>query len=403
MMEEFPEVLGCLINHTCVNYATAGVQYVEYSVSTKDLLDKLKRNVLLSNPALYGDQYPAPPGPPPVPVGGQEGVTQNISSPLSVQTEPDDTTMGVDSDSSPSTTEPCGARTKLRSVSAVVASLEATGARNEKLPIVKFLAAFPRDKPSTVYFKIQRNGTWLQAAPPTTHKGAYRLLADTAQETAGIEAFLVAALPAEDRQGLVDSLLDAEEHDRVCLRLKALAKILCTDNYVARVYPDYVGGIVNTVNRLGCAMRTDPKLAKAVVGLDWLGDELGHPFCPFSHDLFINLVATRMCGRDVTTNPRFGVRIHAGEGPIRPSMRERQDSKLRLAFYLHMYIVTEGIKLYHKKLTTKLAAMGHADLKPCIRIGHGVAFLWGSDQINGHVRRQDRQFVDDMAAFREFL
>lgn len=89
-----------------------------------------------------------------------------------------------------------------------------------------------------------------------------------------------------------------------------------------------------------------PTMAKAVVGLDWVGDELGHPFCPFSHAEFVKVVLQYM-----KHNSKFGVRFHAGEGPICPSTFDGPTSKVRLAFYLHMYIIIEGIRLYHRKMT----------------------------------------------------
>jgi hypothetical protein len=140
---------------------------------------------------------------------------------------------------------------------------------------------------------------------------------------------------------------------------------------------------------------------RSTVGLDWVGDELGHPFCIFSHDKFVTLVAEWM-----TVNDHFGVRIHAGEGPIRPSTREALDSELRLAFYLHMYILTEGIMLYHSKLSKLLKENAKtAVLKPRIRIGHGVAFLWGCDKKDeaGKNIADFTQFDQDMDDFCGFL
>ncbi|CAF3391108.1 unnamed protein product [Rotaria socialis] len=98
---------------------------------------------------------------------------------------------------------------------------------------------------------------------------------------------------------------------------------------------------------------TNPKFLNLVVGLDALGDELGHPCCPFVAHEFIEFV------RDARKHNRtFGVRIHAAENApfIRPDL-----PGYRL-FAAHMYILYRCIDFLKRKLQTN------------IRVGHGIAF-----------------------------
>jgi adenosine deaminase len=272
-----------------------------------------------------------------------------------------------------------------------------------------FLAAFTRDK-DAVYHTLNKQGCWVPVKVPVSHAGAYEKLGDMACDIKAMSAFLAPFLDCDiqDKEEIhrvrenfgVELQVLCEGSAPICHSLRALAKVLCRDEFIAAVYPKLLGENAK-VNALRAKITgADPKDAgirltyvQAVAGLDWVGDELGHPFCIFSHDAYVSLVAEWM-GQD----PTFGVRIHAAEGPIRPSTVEGHASKLRLTFYLHMYILTEGIKLYHKKLTAKLHDMGLSHLKPRVRIGHGVAFLWGSDN-----PESEHWFDKHMKEFRGFL
>lgn len=224
-----------------------------------------------------------------------------------------------------------------------------------------------------------------------------------------------------------DNFQELCKSGRICDYLKLLAQILCQDKFLSTMYPqllpvfnsngseDVADGAArafgaatsSTGTRSSIRSNTGATTASTtattsagtpskapelkvtalqsaehmrrlhplLVGLDWVGDEMGHPFCVFSHDAFISLVV-----KWKKLNPKFGLRFHAGEGPIRPSSRDPPDSTVRLAFYLHMYILVESIRLCHAKLTkaiqddTEICDKG---IKANIRIGHGVAFLFG--------------------------
>ena len=86
-----------------------------------------------------------------------------------------------------------------------------------------------------------------------------------------------------------------------------------------------------------------------VVGLDWVGDELGFPYCALAHGSAAKLAqAMRRGGSE-----KFGIRVHAGEGVIRPSSGQRPRSRLHGAFKLHVYILLEGIRKLWKNLGQK--------------------------------------------------
>jgi adenosine deaminase len=272
--------------------------------------------------------------------------------------------------------------------------------RNQK---VTFLAAFNRDQ-SVVYHGVNKEGSLEVAEKPGSHTGAYEQLGNMARDVPAIVAALGTDLGAEvllpdELQWLHGNVQHVEQLCEgpapICRYLRALAQILCRDDSIGVMYPNLItaNSRVEQLRKKMESAASRRKYVQMVAGLDWVGDELGHPFCIFSHDNYVSLVADWM-----QHNAYFGVRFHAGEGPIRPSTRHGATSDLRLAFYLHMYILSEGIMLYHRKLTAKLLEMGRADLKPRIRIGHGVAFLWGSDN-----EKSEHWFDIHMKEFRGFL
>jgi hypothetical protein len=108
--------------------------------------------------------------------------------------------------------------------------------------------------------------------------------------------------------------------------------------------------------------RKPEQYSQIVVGFDWVGDELRHPFFVFAHDNFLNFIVNAK-----KYNPRFGVRFHAGKGPIRPSTTDSATSKVCLAFYLHVYIVAEGICTFHSKLTESLV---RPQISPLVTASH---------------------------------
>ncbi|KAI9015033.1 hypothetical protein BC832DRAFT_185908 [Gaertneriomyces semiglobifer] len=102
-----------------------------------------------------------------------------------------------------------------------------------------------------------------------------------------------------------------------------------------------------------------------VVGLDWVGDEAGFPYCAFVHPDFLDIFR-RM--RELTGRT-FGARIHGGESVPRPASI-CPDARMAAAYKAHMHIVCDGI------LRTYEGLKGLYPNDCCfLRIGHGVAFL----------------------------
>jgi hypothetical protein len=86
------------------------------------------------------------------------------------------------------------------------------------------------------------------------------------------------------------------------------------------------------------------RLLDYIVGVDWVGDELGFPACIFAHSRVARLVAEVQASVPSPPHRRFGMRIHAGEGVMRPSSSEKTLSAFHGAFKLHMYILMAGIR-----------------------------------------------------------
>jgi hypothetical protein len=179
--------------------------------------------------------------------------------------------------------------------------------------------------------------------------------------------------------------------------LNTLAKILCQDDSVNKMFclsgkgehPKYLLALKSGVN--------GPKplkfLSQMMVGFDWFGDEFGHPFCFFSHPDFIDIVKT--C---VGRNSKFGVRLHAGEGLIRPCSTDEFNSPASIAFVLHLYVLMTSIRKYCENYRK------HIEEPVNLRIGHGVAFLYGlEDWIPGSLTTSPSVLSRDVHDFRTFL
>ena len=134
---------------------------------------------------------------------------------------------------------------------------------------------------------------------------------------------------------------------------------------------------------------------RLVVGLDLMGDELGLPYCPFTHAKMRALCTLMRAG-----NPNFGVRVHAGENLPRPSSvpfgTEDGSEALGAAFELHTRLLMHSIT----KLTDSQAGPSVN-----VRIGHGVAFVCDAANIH-HARRSAANldaFRRDLTAFQRML
>eukprot|EP01036_Dinobryon_divergens_P029068 gene29068-38122_t len=218
--------------------------------------------------------------------------------------------------------------------------------------IFKFLAAFNREK-------ITHSEIWPWGEDfKRDHLKAFHKLA--MNEFKAI-SFLEGLRNRDGAAELRDELNQAFEGNILTEKLHVIAKWFCSDDAVSLLYPGHIEKCSKLREKL---LENDGQLLHYVVGLDWVGDELGHPFCAFNHSSFIDLVRT--CRG---YNPKFGVRIHAGEGIIRPASFEGNldASECYQAFCLHLFILMETIK----KIDSKLGST--------IRIGHGIGFLFGSE------------------------
>lgn len=182
-------------------------------------------------------------------------------------------------------------------------------------------------------------------------------------------------------------------------KLKQLAIKLCNDESVAAMFglglkslsekpksaAEFVESYIESKQHL------EKDFYQLVVGFDWFGDEFGHPFCLFSHSSFVKLVL------DCTAkNSKFGIRVHAGEGLIRPSSSDSFDSPASIAFSLHMYVLMQSMRQYIANFEKWRSS---AEIHPNIRIGHGVAFLYGLEQSAS----ERSPLARDVAEFRIFL
>ncbi|KAG5460186.1 MAG: hypothetical protein BJ554DRAFT_7798, partial [Olpidium bornovanus] len=109
-----------------------------------------------------------------------------------------------------------------------------------------------------------------------------------------------------------------------------------------------------------------------VVGLDWVGDEFGFPYCAFVHSGFIGPGGVVWSMRRF--QKRFGIRVHCGESlPLPPSV-PNPASCAQIAFETHLSIVLDGLERIHDGIGRNL------------RVGHGVAFLHRSSEMAQRAR-----------------
>jgi adenosine deaminase len=438
IVKQFPEVLGILLNECCFMYGKNGVQYVEFSVSCKDLLNrsvfesiadesfrtglfkgrKIKPVAQLQRTSSSqgnrsNDELEQPPS-------GSFDAALFDANESDEATASQYTSLTTDAESEATDVERESLNFKDEAVSARIQRTKSIG--NMEWPslslptmlgssrmkpawkvlvpchekptdqMVCFLAAFPRTAKAVYFYEgCTERGKWGRDERNQNLCGGDHLYANAqlgrlAKGKSSIERFLGNEASLQ--------LADYTDLSAICPVLQNLAAKLTEDHFLAQIYPGFFGkdskcrqlrAMLESAARgdeLSCRQR------QAIVGLDWVGDELGHPFCAFSHKEVIDLVAEWK-----RHNPRFGLRIHAGEGPLRPSTIDPADSPIRLSFYLHMYIVVEGIK----KVIEALQRLSSEPVN--VRIGHGVAFLFG---VNEAPDKMD-PFMTYMKEFRSYL
>lgn len=99
-----------------------------------------------------------------------------------------------------------------------------------------------------------------------------------------------------------------------------------------------------------------------VLGLDWVGDEYGFPYCAFVHRDFIGNDGIVMKMREY--HPKFGIRIHCGESVPMPIPGPGNE-----AFETHLEITFNAIRRIQSSIKSNL------------RLGHAVAFLQKNSQM----------------------
>lgn len=197
-----------------------------------------------------------------------------------------------------------------------------------------------------------------------------------------------------------------------------LAEKLVSDDSIESIYPQHFleKGKLNPNGNMAklFSVFDDPsksynqKLMEAVSGLDWVGDELGFPYLLYAHSAIVKkIVSVQLCFNG-SRNKNFGVRIHAGEGVLRKSTIFSEESPVIKAFAMHMLILTAGIKrlytLWDHELGMDLESCGEQDIKPRIRIGHGVAFVHGINwQQLSQLTTTESALASHLDDFRAFL
>jgi len=167
---------------------------------------------------------------------------------------------------------------------------------------------------------------------------------------------------------------------------------LCKDEALNRIFPTLFGsgGLVEKVEQVlksGSHTRLRKIWTSLVVGLDLFGDEVGFPYCPFTHSRFRAIVSFFR-----HTNPRFGIRVHAGENVPRPTsavagFSEQEGTAAKVigqAYELHVRILMASISDLAK------------DAQLPLRIGHGVVFAADTSGLSDG-------FVAAMESFRNLL
>jgi adenosine deaminase len=355
IVDAYPEVLGLLLNNVLSRYAKAGVQYIEFSVSAKCLLDKTHRKMITDN--VFVTEYPrmnqkssvvakGKPAGDSLTFGEQSQEKGRVAKPKSEESVPVPTKA---LEQTPDTM-----RFFLPKVT--TAGQQKPEWRNylndyhdKSGQVWTFLAAFNRTMVNPDY------PSPLSAAPATGNRF-----------TTYLSEVIGDSQPQED-------LRQAEEY------LYKKAGELISDLSIASMYltvlqkiHDFLDEYIRSNEKQECPDTC--ALVECVAGIDWVGDEFGFPFCAFTHVGVLEKIV--LCRK---INPNFGIRIHAGEGLIRFSSAEGDEqSRVGRLFKFHLFTLMLSIKKIHSYLMDSAAKSENS--KCHIRIGHGVAFLYKSDK-----------------------
>jgi adenosine deaminase len=403
IIEQAPDVLSILTNHVLGNYSYAGANYVEFSVSTKDIMNDDKRRLMTEN--VFSGDYFRRVGSGASRRNSAVGVMSETAAASNADTiEPH---LGMDDEDRNMVISLAAADLERGSTvlnppeleEGVVSRLSTTqtqrGGPRPGDPIIpsvrkgssfrpawrkfyrdyrdkndrqmwKFLAAFPRTR-----------GVHLPRWDPMNGRLLYE-----PRKPADSPIDILATL-ATDRARLTH-MFGEKSHEEL---LDKLAAHLCEDEALIQLFPKGDTSCFDLMAKFKESYRhnfgeqTANKPATlnqvCVVGIDCVGDEFGHPYCMFAHSEFIGLI--NEC-REIY--PHFGVRIHAGEGLMRHSTfdelcyaGEADGGSLttpHATFMLHVLILIKSIT----KVIEGIAQHTRNGHRVSVRIGHGIAFLY---------------------------
>ncbi len=254
-----------------------------------------------------------------------------------------------------------------------------------------FLAASNRTKVKYPKFVEQEQKLKLEPTETFLASDGISLLYDLVTDTDRIRRFLVNEKFENFKS---DTVIEEGE------LLLRFAKYLCQDSILAVLFPD----ALKQFSEFKEHYLKNEDMQKYIIGLDWVGDELGFPFCAFAHSDIVEQI-------NKFENINFGIRVHAGEGLLRASTcvpasfshssssssssttttttttntTTASTSIIDRGFQLHQFILIESIRKIHENLKNKN-----------LRVGHGVAFLFEDESPETTLARE-------LKSFREFL
>ncbi|KAJ3184005.1 hypothetical protein HDU85_001856 [Gaertneriomyces sp. JEL0708] len=323
------EVLGILLNNTAGRYGKSGVIYVEYSVGINDMLNlnvwKHLVESVFSTPTKGS--------------GGKPKKKQSGTPKEKSKKDSDELALCSDfKHLKPGWRQHLGAYVD-----------------RKRGFTYRFLAAFNRTKVHGPKKQATAPGTerqWTTEGIITDPDKGLEFLMDCPEKARSIYA------STQDLNKMFAHLFEASENEKgPGLRLRELVNTNVDDIDLGNDYTSF--------KNEGRQIRLLKRWFEFVVGLDWVGDETGFPYCAFVHPEFLGIFR-RM---HEITERTFGARIHGGESVPRPASI-CPDERMAAAYKAHMHIVCDGIIRTHEGLKGL-----YPDDWCFLRIGHGVAFL----------------------------
>lgn len=377
IIKAFPEVLGVLLNNVLYRYSKAGVKYVEFSVSSKDLRNIDYRKIITDQvfssdyPRLFKSKNKS------VPTSARNSTNASSSS-TSRRTSHADTLLTNDINDTHFQQD--------GNSSSSAAKLHAEGnvsSRTFKLPTPKSSDLKPAWRKYLNDYYEKNGQIWNFLGAFNRTEPNYSAIISDYNIESGIEN--------NNAGGLLKLLTNCNTAEE---SIYDLAKHII-NNKVSVMYEEsiikiegfldeYIEEVKGKLEEIKDGEKGNQKdqciLADCVAGIDWVGDEFGFPFCAFTEESILKRI--QKC-REI--NPNFGIRIHAGEGLIRySSIAQDKDTAVGKLFRFHLFVIMESIRKIYNFLmedsatTTSSSSSAKADVpKKCnIRIGHGVAFLY---------------------------